>query len=277
MKTPLNYNTNSFRSIDYYTGTGTGTGTIKTFTYKLNINKEDFRDKEFKQISVYDSEIRNSDFSNSCHINTIFNQVVLNNVMCREITTPYCRFNISIFKDVDFTGSELSYVNFDLTRFENVKFDNCNMPNVSFANSIFTRVTFTNANLKDSIFVNKGVSPQFLHTKFDNADLTGSTLVKECQYQDFTNVNYADLSKAILDAFSLNKLIEHLQFTLNNTKWMTSDANGLSQNTFIPSDTQLAEIANYQSKLDALNVIGNDQIDIDILGNSINDITEYHG
>lgn len=274
MKTPLNYNTNSFRSIDYYTGTGTGT--IKTFTYKLDINKEDFRDKEFKQISVYDSEIRNSDFSNSYHIGTMFNQVVLNNVMCKELTAPYCRFNISIFKNVDFTGSELSHVNFDLTRFEDVKFNECNMQGSSFVNAIFTRVTFTNANLKESIFANKGVSPQFLHTKFDNADLTDSTLVKECQYQDFTNVNYADLSKAILDKSSLIEIISYLQFTLDNTKWMTSDENGLRQNTFVPSNAQLAEIANYQNKLNVLNEISNDHTDMDLLGTNVSDTVEYY-
>jgi hypothetical protein len=202
--------------------------------------------------------------------------------MCKEITAPYCRFNFTYFKDVDFSNSTLNHTNFDLSRFENVKFNDCNMQGTSFVNAMFTRVTFINANLKDSIFANKGVSPQFMGTKFDNADLTGSTLVKQCDYQDL-KANYADLSNAILDESSLVKLIGHLKDTLKNSKFMISDETGLRESP-IPTEyqqLQLNEIANYQSKLDSL--ISLEELvhhkDLDVIGNTfdINDSIYFEG
>ena len=282
MKTPLGYEVRSMHSSDYYTSTSTSTSTstFTPFVYKVSINKEDFSNKTFKNISIYNSEIRNSDFTNSYMIGAVFNQTNFINVMFKELTAPFCRFNMTTFQDIDFSNSELSHVNFDFTRFERVDFSNCNMPNISAVNAIFHLVKFDNANLKYSIFANKGISPQFMGTKFDNADLTGSTLVKDCAHQDMTK-SYADLSNAILDEPSLIHLISILKNKLATSKFVISDKNGLREVGYIGNNSELTEIANYQSKLDSL--ISLEELvhhkDLDVIGNTfdINDSVYFEG
>ena len=156
------------------------------------------------------------------------------------------------------------------------------MPNISAVNAIFHLVKFDNANLKYSIFANKGISPQFMGTKFDNADLTGSTLVKDCAHQDMTK-SYADLSNAILDEPSLVHLIDILKTRLSSSKFMISDEKGLRESP-IPTEYQrihLDEIANYQNKLDSL--ISLEELvqhkDLDVIGNTFdtNDSVYFEG
>ena len=255
---------------------------ITSVNYKSNIVKVNHNNETFRYLSIYDSNIEDSDFSKSTHIFTNFNQVIVTDTLFKEIITGGCRFNFTIFTNVDFSNSNLKYVNFDFSQLNDVNFSNCNLQNASFVATSFTRTKFINANLENSIFGDNNLVTNFTDhnstkasfkcTDFDKANLIGSNLITEGDLRE-VNPMYADVSNAILDKPSLIRLIDYLKDELKSSKFIISDEKGLRE---MPVSTEYskhktAKITNFEDKLASL--LSLEELvhhnEIDVLGSSV--------
>ncbi len=236
--------------------------------YKINITNGNFYDKVFRNLSLYQSNVENSDFSKSTHVLTTFIQVDFTNVLFKEIKTGGFRANFIKFEYVDFSNSNLKNANFDFSNFRDCNFSDCNLENSTFTGSSFKNVIFLNSNLKYSVFTSIEWDAGFLGVSFDNADLRNSNLVKKCNYQDL-RPRYADISNAILDKESLEILIANAKLVMKNTRWTMYDEKvGKNIDIPYPGTAELLEINNYQIKLDEILSIKNitENNDITVIG-----------